>query len=321
MLHGELIRSLDRHIAESRIRHLYLFTGEEGIGKRTVALDMANKLLCSAEVSRRPCGVCIGCRTFKARTNVDFIFIEPGGEESKSGNILIEQSRRIIDEASLKPVNSDRKAFVIADAHKLTEQAMNALLKTLEEPPGYLVIILTCTSKELLLDTIVSRAFHFSLKAQPDEAIVKILGNVSPVALGYGNGNIGRVKECMKSGFEETRQKALCLVENIIGRKFGDIEENDFIDDLEDMIYLVLNILRDVLIIKGRSDLIVNADVMDRLERIAGMVDFKRLDAIIERARRSYELLRIFTNKRSVFSNFVYGSQEKTIDRYNWSKI
>jgi hypothetical protein len=180
---------------------------------------------------------------------------------------------------------------------------------------------LTCTSKELLLDTIVSRAFHYSLKPQPEEAIIRILGNVSPIALRYGNGNIGRTKECMKKEFEESRQKAIGLVENMVSRKFGNIEENDFIDDLEENIYLVLNILRDILIIKGNSDVIVNTDVMERLKKIADMIDFRRLDAIIERARRSYELLKFFTNRRSVFSNLVYGSQEKRIDRYNWSKI
>jgi DNA polymerase III subunit delta' len=308
VLHSELKAYLDRQAAGGKLRHLYLLTGDEGIGKKTFARNMAKQLLCISENTNKPCNTCFSCRTFDAGTNADYLFI---GSDSR--NILIEESRRVIEELSLKPINSKMKAVVIADAHKLTVQAQNSILKTIEEPPDHAVIIMTCTDKELLLETIVSRAFHFALKPQENDVIIDALRSATPFSLRYGGGNIGRTAESLDSRFTEKRMEVFHLLKCIVGAEMSDANENAYIDDLERNLHLLLLFLRDILIIKVHSKCLINIDMERELRKTAEGIDYQKILELIKKVKRAMEFIDSSTNKKIVLNNLIYGNQGGTL--------
>lgn len=137
--------------------HAYMFVGIDGIGKLLFAKELAYKWLCNEE--KRPCGTCKSCIQFKGNNNADFKIIEP--EES---SIKVDQIREMIKKVYEKPIESSRKVYIINDADKMTVSAQNALLKVLEEPPAYVIIILVGSNEHLFLNTIKSRCIKITFK-------------------------------------------------------------------------------------------------------------------------------------------------------------
>lgn len=137
--------------------HAYMFVGIDGIGKLLFAKQFAYKWLCNEE--KRPCGTCKSCIQFKGNNNVDFKIIEP--EES---SIKVDKIREMIKKVYEKPIESSRKVYIINDADKMTVSAQNALLKVLEEPPAYVIIILIGSNEHLFLNTIKSRCIKITFK-------------------------------------------------------------------------------------------------------------------------------------------------------------
>ena len=129
--------------------HIY-FHGKAGIGKRLVAIEYAKNMMCPNSFEGVACDVCEVCKTFE--TNGDFSIIEP-----EKNLIKVDEIRKLINEIYLKPTKANRKCFIINDADLMNENAQNALLKVLEEPPKYASIILIAENKEKLLSTIKSR--------------------------------------------------------------------------------------------------------------------------------------------------------------------
>ncbi|MGH7412325.1 MAG: DNA polymerase III subunit delta' [Candidatus Methylomirabilis sp.] len=147
------IRLLQQGLKSGRTAHAYLFTGPEGIGKRAAALALAQALNCQqGDAVEDGCGVCLSCRKIARGLHPDVQVIEPAGPTLK-----IEQVRALGADAALGPYEGKRKVFVVDGAEKMTEQAANALLKTLEEPPGRAVLVLLSTTPSALPLTIVSR--------------------------------------------------------------------------------------------------------------------------------------------------------------------
>ena len=146
----EIQELLKQTIKSKRASHSYLFVGTEGIGKKQIAKEFAKALLCIEE--NKYCGKCKSCIEFDNNNNPDFILIEP--EES---SIKIDQIREIQRKVVEKPIISRQKVYIIDDSDKMTPEAQNGLLKTLEEPPEYITIILVCSNDGNLLSTIKSR--------------------------------------------------------------------------------------------------------------------------------------------------------------------
>lgn len=156
---------LQRSIAAGRVAHAYLFVGPPAIGKFALAIAFAQALNClaAAAMSRSggaaaqgdvPCGKCRPCRLIPQGKHPDVSFIEMLPEKRE---ISIEQIRALQHEAALKPYEASWKVFILRDAEAMSEEAANCLLKTLEEPPPQVILILTAASTEDLLPTIVSR--------------------------------------------------------------------------------------------------------------------------------------------------------------------
>jgi len=146
---------LERAAALGKLPHGLLFFGEEQLGKKTLAIELAKFLNCQcAQSEKRPCQVCRNCREIQRMAHPDFILIEPG---SSRGEIQISQIRDLIWKLSLHPYSSAFKIAVIDKAHLLNREAQNCLLKLLEEPKGNAILILVTEFPQILLPTILSR--------------------------------------------------------------------------------------------------------------------------------------------------------------------
>lgn len=175
--------------------HAYLFLGPHGTGKRSMAMLCAQALNCRAPQAR-PCGVCPSCKRFAAGTYPDYIEMRP---EKKT--IGVEEIRALIDRVSIKPFEGGTYAVLICEADKMTPQAQNALLKTLEDPPGSAVFFLLAERLGTLLNTIVSRCrvvhFHSIDESLVVQALAKhgIAAERTALLAHVARGSVGKAIE------------------------------------------------------------------------------------------------------------------------------
>ncbi len=157
---------LQRDLGRGRIRHAYLITGPAGVGKETLALNLANALLCDNPVDGDACGQCRACLLTSRATHPDLLKVTPeiSGKRIRTGKVKIEAIRQLIYDVNLKPVEAGRRVACLIGFDAANDQSQNALLKTLEEPPGNVVVILTAESADALLPTIRSRCEVIALR-------------------------------------------------------------------------------------------------------------------------------------------------------------
>ncbi|MDR2842832.1 MAG: DNA polymerase III subunit gamma/tau [Spirochaetaceae bacterium] len=161
--------TLKSSIEAGRIAHAYLFCGPRGCGKTSAARILARSLNCEKGPTAIPCGECAACKEIKAGSSMDVIEIDGASNTSVDGV-------RMIKENVLFPPNSSRyKIYIIDEVHMLSTSAFNALLKTIEEPPPYVVFIFATTEQHKVPATIKSRCQHFSFKLIPAETVTSIL--------------------------------------------------------------------------------------------------------------------------------------------------
>lgn len=159
---------LNQIISMNNIAHSYMFIGKESIGKMLFAKEFAKAILCIND--SKPCGDCKSCIEFESSNNPDFEIIEPDGN-----NIKIEQIRELIKKVYEKPIVSNKKVYIINDSNLMTKEAQNSLLKTLEEPPEYVTIILIASNENLFLPTIKSRCTKIMFRKLTDSELKTIL--------------------------------------------------------------------------------------------------------------------------------------------------
>ena len=211
----------------NKTSHSYIFCGTEGIGKKLIAKELAKKILCLKEKAN-DCD-CKSCIEFDSDNNPDFQLIE-----SVDGKIKIEQIRQMQRKVAEKPIISNNKVYIIDDADTMTTEAQNCLLKTLEEPPEYITIILICTNEGNLLSTIKSRCTRIQFEPIKDEEI----------------------KEYVKTKLpdEQISEKLIELAQGSIGKAIKLNEKKDIYENIENI--LVSMQCRDLIDIVQMSEVI-----------------------------------------------------------------
>ena len=172
-----VVRALTNALQTNRLHHAYLFTGTRGIGKTTVSRILAKSLNCTGPdgqggVTAHPCGVCQACTEIDADRYLDYIEMDAASNGGK------DEIRDLIERAAYKPGIGRFKVFMIDEAHQLSKDAFNALLKTLEEPPEYLKFVLATTDPEKVLPTVLSRCLQFNLRPMAPEVVRSHLAQV-----------------------------------------------------------------------------------------------------------------------------------------------
>lgn len=210
---------LEKSIKQNKLSHSYLFVGTQGIGKKMIATEFAKMILCLDD--NKYCNHCKSCIEFDTNNNPDFVLISPDGN-----NIKIEQIRDIQKRIQEKPIISEKKVYIIDNADLMTTEAKNCLLKTLEEPPEFAVIILIGSNSNTFLPTIKSRCTIMNFNKISDEEMTKYLRekcdvkNIDQNMLYMYQGSIGKALE-LKEKQEEYKN-----IENII----NNINRYDLID-------------------------------------------------------------------------------------------
>lgn len=212
---------LEKSVNMKKTSHSYLFVGTEGIGKKLIAKEFAKMIMCLDE--NKYCSKCKSCIEFDTNNNPDYVFIEPDGN-----NIKIEQIRQMQTKVAEKPIISNKKVYIIDDAESMTVEAQNCLLKTLEEPPEYVTIILICKNENSMLNTIKSRCMIIHFDKIKNEDIKTYL---------MQNCEINDIKDNLLDIFQGSIGKAVKLKDKIedyekIGYILTSLETKDIIDVL-----------------------------------------------------------------------------------------
>ena len=216
-----VVRALGNALASGRLHHAYLFTGTRGIGKTTVSRILAKSLNCTGAdgtggVTAQPCGVCPACTEIDADRFIDYIELDAASNRS------IDEIRDLIERAAYKPSVGRYKVFMIDEAHQLTKDAFNALLKTLEEPPEYLKFVLATTDPEKMLPTVLSRCLQFNLRPMAPETVREHLQRVLDAEnVGYDAGSLRLLGRAARGSMRD----ALSLTDQAIAYGAGELKE------------------------------------------------------------------------------------------------
>ena len=164
-----IITSLTNQIKNNQVGHAYLFTGTRGTGKTSIAKIFAKAINCPHSHNGNPCNKCEICKSITSGSNVDILEIDA------ASNNRVDEIRELREKVKYPPITCKYKVYIIDEVHMLTDSAFNALLKTLEEPPAYVVFILATTEVQKLPATILSRCLRFDFKLLTDEELEKHL--------------------------------------------------------------------------------------------------------------------------------------------------
>jgi DNA polymerase III subunit delta' len=279
------IAVLRRSISMGRVAHAYLFSGIEGCGKKKTALAFVQAVFCGKEEA---CGVCSSCRKIASGQHPDLHMLEPDG-----AFIKIDQVRELQKELSYRPFEAPKKACIIDGADKLNPSSGNALLKTLEEPPGDALMILIAPERSNVLQTILSRCQSLAFQPLPAELIEARLArdgfapDAARVAATLSGGSLRRAMEIGSDGVLEGRASFLARVTALnlkdVTTLFRTAEELAADKEgLPGLLELLLSFLRDILIYRSRPEGLANADLEELVAREANRCSEGRIMELIE---------------------------------------
>ena len=246
-----------------KISHAYIINGEKSSGKEFIARVFAMTLQCE-KGGTEPCQECHSCKQALADNQPDIIYVS----HEKPNTISVDDIRtQLNNDIVIKPYSSKHKIYIVDEAEKMNQQAQNALLKTIEEPPAYAVILLLANNASALLPTILSRCVMLSLKPVADDKVkqylmehVQVPDYEADVCVAFAQGNIGKAVQLATSdSFNEIKNSALHLLKNVSKMEINDIiatvkSVSEFKIDIQDYLDFLAVWYRDILYFKATRD-------------------------------------------------------------------
>lgn len=305
--HREIIEHLQNAVRMGKVSHAYLISGEEGSGKKLLAGIFAAALQCERG-GTDPCGICSSCKKAESGNHPDIIRIT----HEKPSSIGVEEIRnQLVDDVAIKPYSSPYKIYVIDEAEKLTVQAQNAILKTIEEPPAYAVILLLTRNAEALLPTISSRCVKLKLKAVSDAMIKNYLIDTchlpdyqAEMDAAFAQGSVGKAQKIATSEeFARVRERALRIVKYSKDMPMQELVETmkrlaQEKETIYDYLDLFLLWFRDVLLFKAtwEVDNLVFKQEINAIKERASSSSYEGLEAIIKAIEKAKSRLHANVN-------------------------
>lgn len=280
-------------LSTGKISHAYIINGEKSSGKEFIAKVFAMALQCEkGEVD--PCQECHSCKQALSDNQPDIIRVV----HEKPNTISVDDIRvQVNNDVAVKPYSSPRKVYIINEAEKMTVQAQNALLKTLEEPPEYAVILLLTANVNALLPTILSRCVVLNMKPVSDELVKKFLMHEmevpdykAEVCVAFARGNIGKAKALASSEeFENVKTEALALLKYIQDMELNEIitaikKITEYKLEINDYLDIIAIWYRDALLFKATRDVnhLVFREELQALRRTAQRSSYEGIETIIK---------------------------------------
>ena len=260
-----VVRALTTALESDRLHHAYLFTGTRGVGKTTVARLIAKSLNCETGVTSTPCGQCASCNEIAEGRSVDVL------EVDAASRTKVEDTRDLLDNVQYAPTRSRFKIYLIDEVHMLSNHSFNALLKTLEEPPGHVKFLLATTDPQKLPATVLSRCLQFNLKNMVPEHIVSHLRHVLAAEdVAHDDESLA----LLARGAEGSMRDALSLADQAIAHGGGKLDANDVRDMLGTVSRTkVLDLLDALLTSDPQQTLAVVDDIASHSPDYAGTLD------------------------------------------------
>lgn len=284
---------LQNAIAMQKVSHAYIINGEKAAGKEFIANIFAAALQCE-EHGGEPCGQCHSCLQAKTGNQPDIIRIT----HEKPNSIGVDDIRvQINNDIAIKPYSSPYKIYIMNEAEKMTVQAQNALLKTLEEPPAYAVILLLTTNVNTLLSTILSRCVVLNMKPVRDELVkeylmreMQIPDYKAEICVAFARGNIGKARLLASSeDFEQVKEEAVTLLKYIHDMEIHEVmmaikKITEYKLEVSDYLDILAVWYRDVLLFKATNDAnhLVFKDELQHIRKGADRSTYEGIETIIQ---------------------------------------
>ena len=290
--HDDIIRHLKNAIETGKVSHSYIFTGEPGSGKKLLAGTFAAALQCESGESE-PCMTCDSCKKVIGKNHPDIITVT----HEKPGSISIDEVRdQVVHDVDIKPYCSPYKIYIVDEAQKLSVQAQNALLKTIEEPPAYGIILLLTTNAASMLETILSRSIVLNMKPVESEAFTSYMREKGvdedkiPTLEKFSQGNIGKgLKLAQSDDFISMIQTIMLLLKTASKMPFSELLESiakleEYKLSIKDCFGFMQMWYRDILIFKATRDpnLLIFAEEYSAINKVAQTCGYNEINRILE---------------------------------------
>jgi len=288
--HEWAVDMLHQHVARGEVRHAYLFCGPPGLGRRTLALRLAQALNCTTPIAAGvPCGTCRDCRQIESMQHPDLTVIQAlddDGKPKENGTLKVDYVRAVQHSLSLRPYQAKYRVALFLRFQEANDSAANALLKTLEEAPAHAILLLTADTPEQLLPTIVSRCEILRLRALPisaieadllkrgvDEERARVLAHISGGRPGYARKLVDDVTLLEKREERLNDLQTLLSASRVEKFSYADKLAKDK-ETMRQVILIWLSYWRDVMLRVAQTDTpLTNIDCNMEIEFLASRLD------------------------------------------------
>lgn len=314
---------LQNALATGKISHAYIINGEKSSGKEFIAKVFAMALQCERGETE-PCQECRSCRQALSDNHPDIIRLV----HEKPGTISVDDIRaQVNNDIAVKPYSSAYKVYIINEAEKMTVQAQNAILKTLEEPPEYAVILLLTANVNSLLSTILSRCVVLNMKPVADHLVKEYLCSKlqvpdykAEVCAAFARGNVGKAKMLATSEeFENIKAEALALLKYIQDMDLAEImaavkKITEYKLEIKDYLDICAIWYRDALMFKATSDMnhLIFREEIQALRRTAQRSSYEGIENIIKALDTAKQRLDANVNFELVMELLMLAIQENS---------